>query len=445
MKRNFIVPEMIAQFMNVFRQKNYQIYIVGGAVRDMILGKSIENWDFTTNAKPEEIQQMFPDNFYHNTYGTVTVMHDTTPFEVTPFRKESDYADNRHPEHIEWAKTIDEDLSRRDFTINAIAFDGTTLVDPHGGAVDIEKKIIQTVGEPNKRFGEDALRLMRAVRLATELDFTIEEKTKNAIKEYVSSIDHISHERIRDELFKIIASTRASDGILLLREVGLLKLILPEVDACFDVPQVSPGRHHIYDVGMHLVMALKLCPSIDVITRFATLIHDIGKAPTYKKDEKTEVITFYNHELVGADMAETIAHRLRLSAKERDKLVTLVRCHMFTVSEDQTDKAIRRFIKNVGKEYLFDILDLRIADRLGSGAKLTSWRTELFKKRLEEVQKEVFLVKDLAIDGNDVMKLLNLKPGPKIGEILQQIFDMVVEKKVSNDREELLKKIKQLS
>lgn len=424
--------------MEVFRKNNYQIYVVGGAVRDLLLDRAIQNWDFTTNATPEQIQQLFPDSFYHNTYGTVTVMVDKTPFEVTPFRKEADYTDYRHPEHIEWAETVQEDLSRRDFTINALAYDGKTIIDPHDGRLDIENKIIRTVGDPEKRFQEDALRLMRAIRLATELGFMIEDITREAIQKNAALIQKISAERVRDELFKIIASHNPADGILFLRNTGLLQYILPEVDGCFTIPQKSPGRHHIYDVGTHLVMALKLCPSTDVITRLATLLHDIGKAPTFKKDEKTELITFYNHEIVGAEMVEIIANRLRLSAKERDKLVLLVRNHMFTVSEKQTDKAIRRFIRAVGKDYLFDILDLRVADRLGSGAKLTSWRTELFKKRLEEVQKEPFAIKDLKINGNDVMQTLHLKPSPKVGAVLQKIFDEVDNGKLKNERTVLL-------
>ena len=188
-------------------------------------------------------------------------------------------------------------------------------------------------------------------------------------------------------------------------------------------------------------MALKLCPSTDVITRFATLLHDIGKAPTFKKDADTELITFFNHEIIGAEMTNVIAKRLRLSTKEREKMVTLVRCHMFTVSEKQTDKAIRRFIKHVGKEYLLDILDLRIADRLGSGAKLTSWRTELFKKRLEEVQQEPFKVTDLKITGHDVMKILEIPPGPKIGQLLTQLFNDVVDGKLKNEKKDLTQRL----
>lgn len=217
--------------------------------------------------------------------------------------------------------------------------------------------------------------------------------------------------------------------------------VLPELEKAFGVEQKSPGRHHIYDVGNHLLMSLKECKSGDPLVRFATLIHDIGKPTTYKKLE-TGVITFYNHEIVSTKIAKNIAERLRFSNKETEKLITLVRWHQFTVDERQTDSAIRRFIRNVGKENISDMITLRVADRLGGGARETSWRLEEFKKRLIEVQKEPFAVRDLKIDGVDVMKEINIKPGPKVGEILNTIFEEVVEKKVSNEKKELLERLK---
>ena len=213
-----------------------------------------------------------------------------------------------------------------------------------------------------------------------------------------------------------------------MKNSGLLGFILPEVDLCFMIPQKSPKRHHIYDVGTHSIMALKYCPSKDPITRLATLLHDIGKAKTFRKDEKTGLITFYNHEVVGTKLTEKIADRLRLSNTQKDKLVKLIKFHQFTVTEIQTDKSVRRFIREVGQEYLQDMLDLRTGDRLGSGAKPSSWRLELFKKRLIEVQRQPFMVTDLKINGQDVMKILKIKPGKKVGEILKILFDQVVEK-----------------
>ena len=448
----FPLPEAIKNIFSIFKKNGFEIYLVGGAVRDFLLGKNPKNFDFTTNATPEKIQSLFPNSFYNNTYGTVSIPLEIedlyslqkTIVEITPFRKEEDYTDFRHPEKIEWAKTLEEDLARRDFTINAIAYDGKKIIDPHYGQKDLKEKIIRCVGDPDKRFTEDALRLLRAIRFASQLGFLIEEKTRKAIEKNSQLITKISWERIRDEFLKILKSDHPAEGVLFLRNTGLLKYILPELDVCFFIPQKSPKRHHIYDVGTHLVMSLKHCPSKDEITRFATLIHDIGKAKTFKKDEKTGLITFYNHEVVGKKLAEKIAERFKLSSKQKEKLVRLVAYHQFTVSELQTDKAIRRFIRNVGKEYLLDMLDLRVADRLGSGAKASSWRLELFKKRLIEVQKEPFKITDLKVNGYDVMRILEIKPGPKVGEVLKYLFEKVVKKKLKNEREVLLKEIEKL-
>ena len=299
------------------------------------------------------------------------------------------------------------------------------------------------MGDPNERFSEDALRMMRAVRIATELNFKIEEKTLSAIKKNKKLIHKISKERIKDELIKILASEHPYEGIALFREAGLSKEILPELEKTFGVEQKSPGRHHIYDVGTHSMLSLKSCPSTDPIVRFATLIHDIGKPQTHKL-LKNGTITFYNHEIVSARIAKSIASRLRFSNKQSEKLWRLVRYHQFTVDEKQTDSAIRRFIRKVGLEYVPDMLDLRVGDRLGGGARETSWRLEDFKKRLVEVQKQPFTVRDLKISGTDVMKELNLKPGPKVGELLEKLFDEVVEKKLENEKMVLLGRLKNI-
>lgn len=439
------LPQYVNQFLDIFKKSGFQIFIVGGAVRDLLLGKAVENWDFTTNAKPEEILKLFPDGFYNNQFGTVGISQEIAKkkfvFEVTTFRKEDLYEDRRHPKKIEWAKTIEEDLARRDFTINAIAFDGKKIIDPYDGQNHLKEKLIVAVGNPDKRFSEDALRLLRAIRFASELGFLIENKTRASIQKNAQLIGHISWERIRDELLKILESDHPSEGILFMKNAGPLAHILPELDICFMIPQKSPKRHHIYDVGTHLVMALKYCPSKNPIVRLAVLLHDVGKSKTFRKDDKTQLITFHNHEVVGTKMAIAIADRLRLSNKEKEKFVRLVQYHQFTVTEIQTDKAVRRFIREVSKEYLQDMLDLRTADRIGSGATLTSWRLELFKKRLMEVQKQPFSITDLKVDGNDVMKLLKLKPGPKVGEILKKLLNQVVNGKLKNEREILLKEL----
>jgi len=438
----YTLPEDVLKIMKVFDDKDFEIYAVGGGVRDMVLGRKTNDWDFTTNADPQTILSFFPDAFYDNKFGTVGVPIKNLKliYEITTFRSEYGYSDHRHPDKIVWGKTLDEDLARRDFTINAMAYDGNKIIDPFGGKEDLEKKLIRAVRDPNERFKEDALRMIRAVRIAAELGFIIEEKTFGAIRNDAALIKNISGERIKDELIKIMASDYPSDGVMMLRNAGLLKYILPEVEKCFGVEQKSPKRHHVYDVGTHMVMSLKYCPLKDPIVRLATFLHDVGKAVTYK-EMADGVITFYNHEILGASIVRNIAQRLHFSKKDREKIFKLVRYHQFTVDERQTDKAVRRLIRNIGVENLDDMLSLRIGDRLGGGARETSWRLELFKKRLVEVQKQPFTVADLKIDGNDVMKIYAIGPGPLVGAVLNMAFNDVVEGKLKNEREILLRRI----
>ena len=454
------LPQKAQEIIDILKKNGFQAYAIGGSVRDVIMGKPTHGWDFTTDAIPENILKLFPDSFYDNQFGTVGIkIYKETEklgdketqenkdiediYEITTFRSEEGYTDRRHPDTIVWGKTLEGDLGRRDFTINAIAYDGKTLFDPYNGMADIENKIMRAVGNPEERFSEDALRMMRAIRIASELGFTIEGETFQAIKTTHKLISEISAERVRDELLKLLKSSYASDGILLLKNTEILSSILPELDASFQTPQKSPNRHHLYDVGMHSVMALKYCPSPDPIVRLATLLHDIGKPPTFHQDNDG-LITFYNHEMAGAKIAKAISMRLRLSKKETEKVVTLIRWHQFSVDENQTDSAIRRFIRHAGKENLDDILALRIGDRLGGGARETSWRLELFKKRLEEVQKQPFSVTDLKVNGFDVMKILDCKPGPIIGKTLEGLFQDVDEGKLANDRDLLLSKIEEM-
>ena len=443
---DFRIPQEVQELMSSFVEANYEIYIVGGAVRDLSMGKPVVDWDFTTNATPEQITKLLPDSFYNNDFGTVGIEpkdESYKPHEITTFRTEKGYSDFRRPDSVEWGKSLEEDLKRRDFTINAMAIDSKgQLIDHFDGQNDLDKKLVRAVGNADERFREDALRMMRAVRIASEIGFKIEEGTLNAIKSDAALIHKIAAERVHDELIKLLSSPNPYTGILLLRETGLLAEILPELEATFGVDQVSPNRHHIYDVGTHLLMTLKATPSEDPITRFAALIHDIGKPKTLKK--RGDTLTFYNHEVVGARIAKRIAERLKFSKKETDKLWRLVRYHQFTVDEHQTDSALRRFIKNVTPEYLEDMLALRTGDRIGSGARETSWRTEEFKARLVEVQKQPFTVHDLKITGDDVMRELDLKPSPEVGKILTELFEQVVEKKVANKKADLLKKLAHL-
>lgn len=435
------LPVSVQNILKDFDKSGYEIYIVGGAVRDILMGRITNDWDFTTNATPEEILKVIPGGLYNNLFGTVFTDNPDDPHrphEITTFRTEEGYEDFRHPTKIAWGKSLKEDLARRDFTINAMAFDKELkIIDYYDGQKDIQKKLIRAVGDADERFSEDALRMIRAVRIASELGFLIEDKTFEAIKKNAPLINKIAKERVKEELFKILSSPNPYDGILLFRNSGLVQQIIPELEKCFGVEQKSPGRHHIYDVGDHLLMSLKFCKSKDPVTLFATLIHDIGKPQTYKKLE-SGTITFYNHEMVSTKIAENLAERLRFSRKETDKLIKLVRWHQFTVDENQTDTAIRRILRNVGLENMEDMLALRVADRLGGGARETSWRLEEFKRRLIEVQKEPFSVKDLKIDGNDVMGRLSLKPGPEVGKILNDLFEKVVNKEIDNTKEALL-------
>ncbi len=446
-------PPEVLELSEKFTNSAHELYLIGGAVRDLLMGKTIYDWDFTTDATPEEILQILgPDAYYNNTFGTVGYPgpEGERPFEITTYRTEAGYSDARHPDELNWGKSLEEDLTRRDFTINAMALRLASLaqgkptdqniIDLFGGQLDLKAKLIRAVGDPAERFREDALRMMRAVRIASELGFTIEEATFNAIKMHSGATQKVSRERVREELFKIMASRYPYEGVLLLHGTGLMDEILPELSKTFGVEQKSPGRHHIYDVGTHCLMALKNCPSSDPLVRFATLIHDIGKPQTFAIKEG--ITTFYNHEVIGARIAKNIAARLRFPKKDADRLFKLVRWHQFTVTENQTDKAIRRFITKVGRDNVEDMLALRTGDRLGGGSSETSWRLEEFKKRLVEVQKQPFSVQDLKVNGKDVMDTLSLKPGPKVGEILNELFKKVEEKEVDNEREVLLAKLR---
>ncbi len=443
-------PEFVKKIFDKFEKENFERSVVGGAVRDLLMKRIVNDWDFTTNATPKQILKIFPKGYYNNKFGTVGISHKSSPnpYEITTFRKEIGYSDKRHPDKVVWGKTLHADLERRDFTINAMALKRikkgeSELIDPYDGQKDIKKKLIRAVGDGNQRFSEDALRMMRAVRIAAELNFQIEKKTLGAIKTNAKLINKIARERVRDELLKLLASPHPYEGIIMLREVSLIQEIIPEFEKTFGVEQKSPGRHHLHDVGTHSLLSLKNCKSEDPIVRLATLIHDIGKPQTYKKLSKGTV-TFYNHEMVSARIARRIAERLRFSKKQAKKLITLVRWHQFTVDEKQTDKAIRRFIGHVGKENIKDMLYLRVGDRLGGGARETSWRLEEFKKRLVEVQKQPFTVHDLKITGDDVMKELKLPPGPTVGRILNQLYKEVVNKKLENGKEVLIARLKKI-
>lgn len=450
-----VIPQEILDTYKKIETSGFLVYLVGGSVRDLMLKREVKDWDLTTNATPQEILKIFPKGFYDNKFGTVGLPWKKGVLEITTFRKELSISPTHKPEKISWGKTIEEDLARRDFTINAIALrlvpvaSGKPLnfeiIDPYNGESDLKKKIIKAVGDPNQRFKEDALRLLRAIRIAVELEFEIEKNTWEKIAEDASLIKHISNERVQIELFRILKNKNAYDGIMLLYKTGLLKFILPELLDGVGVSQERPGRHHTTDVFTHNVMSLKFCTSDDPVVKFAALIHDIGKPKSMSKDKKGLVI-FYNHEVVGAKIAEKICQRLKFSKKDREKTVNLVRWHMFSVNENITDAGVRRFIRRIGVENVKDMMDLRVGDRLGGGTQTAeSWRLKLFKQKIEEQLKPgPFSVNDLAVDGNDVMTILNIKPGPKIGEILQKLFEEVDEDLSKNNKEYLENRVREL-
>src|SRR3989344_4235727 len=335
---------------------------------------------------------------------------------ITTMRKEGNYQDHRHPIEVSWTNKIEEDLARRDFNINALALssDGS-VIDPHQGQEDLKNKITRAVGDPKKRFQEDALRLIRAVRITTQLEFKIDLNTLKAIKENANLIKEVANERIRNELFKLLSSNYPDQGISLLRESGILQIILPELEKTFGLKQEGSKHDRIYDIGEHSLLSLKHTPSKDPLVKLAALLHDVGKTDTVQIQPDGNV-TFYNHDLVGGRIVFNIAKRFNLSNKQTDKLHRLVRWHMFTLDDKQTDSAIRRFIKNVGLENIDDMMAVRVGDRLGGGTvKAISWRMEKFRERINQVLKKPFSIADLKINGKVVMEILKIKPGPKVG------------------------------
>jgi len=423
-------------------EAGFEAYIVGGCVRDFLLGLEPKDWDVTTNAKPEEIQKVFPDSFYENNFLTVTARTGIKKagleeIEITTYRLEAKYSDKRHPDEVKYAKKLEDDLSRRDFTVNAMAMDeDKKVIDLFEGQKDLKSKIIRTVGNAEERFNEDALRMLRAVRFATTLDFKIEEKTKEAIKKNSIWLEAISGERIRDEFVKIIMSDNAADGVELLRELGLLKYIIPELLENYGVAQ---NKHHIYDSYQHLIKSLEYAAKkkFNIYVRLASLLHDVAKSRV--KAGKEDESTFYNHEILGARMTFQILNRLKFSGKEIEKITKLVRYHMFYYNVDEVKEAsVRRLIKNVGPENMDELLQVRLADRIGSGVpKAEPYKLRHFKYLVDKVSKDPISVKMLKINGNDLIQTLNIKPGPKIGQILDALLGVVLDDPKKNNKKYL--------
>ena len=456
------LPQLVTKTLEFLEQNNFQAYVVGGSVRDLLTGKPVKDWDFTTNAKPKDLQKLFPESFYDNNFGTVGVTVEElikqfdlknydfnqdnlelgSVFEITTFRTEGKYSDGRRPDEISWGKTLEEDLKRRDFTINALAIrqnHDQELIDLYSGQEDLKNKLIKAVGDPNARFGEDGLRMLRAIRLAAQLGFLIESQTLQAISQNARLIKKISWERIRDELLKIVSAEFAADGIKLLLSTTLLHYILPELERAVDIDQAG---HHTKDVWHHSLDSMQNCPTKNPIVRLAALIHDVGKPIAFRRQNGK--ITFYGHEVVGGRIAKQIATRLHLSNKDAERLFILVRYHMFAYDSHMTDAAIRRFIRKVGLENINDMMALRIGDRVGGGSKQTSWRLRELQERIGKVLYTPMQIKDLKVSGHDIMEILNINGGPKVGQVLQTLFDEVMEDSNKNDRDYLLKRIEEL-
>jgi len=442
-------PKEVNSIVEKLEKAGYEAYIVGGCVRDILRNVKPKDWDITTNARPEAIKKFFPKSFYENKFGTVTVLTGSkdktlTDIEVTTFRKDGKYSDKRHPDEIKYAKNIVEDLSRRDFTINALALDEKNeIIDPFDGQADLKKKIIRTVGKAEQRFDEDALRMLRAARFACTLDFEIEAKTFKAIQRNAAWIQVISKERVRDELVKIMESEKAAEGIDLLQKTDLLKFILPELEKGVGVSQ---NKHHIYDIYEHSLRSLKVAAekNFNLEIKFAALLHDIGK-PETKQGEGPDS-TFYNHDYVGAKFTMRILQRLKFPNKFMDKVVLLVRNHMFVSDPERlTDAGARRLIARVSKENIPDLINLRIADRLGMGRpKERPYRLRTIEYLIEKVSRDPISAKMLKINGNEIMNLLKIEPGPKVGAILDVLLAEVIEDPKKNDKKKLEKRVKEL-
>lgn len=449
------IPKEVKNIIESLEKKGFEAYIVGGCVRDFLLGKEPNDWDITTNAKPEEIQRIFPNSFYENKFLTVTVKTESkkdlpaqsgnlSEIEITTYRFEAKYSDKRHPDEIKYADKLEDDLSRRDFTINALAMDlDKKVVDLFDGKKDLKNKIIRTVGNPEERFSEDALRMLRAVRFATTLNFAIEEETAKAIKKNSFWLEAVSQERIKDEFLKIIMSEKPVVGIELLRELNLLKYVLPEL---LDGYGISQNKHHIYDCYQHSLKALEYSAKkkFNIYVRIASLLHDIGKPKT--KVGQGENSTFYNHEVVGAKITFQILNRLKFSKKDIEKITKLVRFHLFYYNVDEVgESSVRRLVKNVGTENVEELLQVRYADRIGSGVpKAEPYKLRHLKYLIEKVSQDPISAKMLKIDGNEIIKILGEKPGPKIGQILNIILGSVLNDPKNNNKEFLEKEVKKL-
>jgi tRNA nucleotidyltransferase (CCA-adding enzyme) len=445
-------PQLVIEKLYILMKAGYEAFLVGGCVRDVHLGRSPKDWDIATNALPEQIQTLFPESFYDNNFGTVSVKSESEDptlkiIQITPYRSEGKYADGRRPDTVSFGVSLEEDLKRRDFTINAIAWNPIKdiLSDPHHGLEDIRAKTIRAVGDANERFSEDGLRILRAIRFAAELDFDIEQDTMQAIKAQKDLLKVISAERIRDEFSKLILSDRPEYGLSLMLRSETLEFTIPELLEAVGVEQTQA---HAFDVWTHLIKTVQHSADkkLSLEVRLAALFHDIGKPATRRRDEVKNTWTFYGHEVIGAKMTKKILTRLKYPQNIIDEAVKLVRWHMFFSDTEQiTLSAVRRMVANVGKDRIWDLIDVRMCDRIGTGRpKEDPYRLRKYKAMIDEALRDPVTVGMLAVDGTTLMQELGVAPGPQIGFVLNALMEEVLEDPKLNTKEILLEKSRAL-
>jgi tRNA nucleotidyltransferase (CCA-adding enzyme) len=453
-QKNLPVPKNILDIAKEIKDAGFEAYLAGGCVRDLILSRKPQDWDIATNALPEQIIDLFEKTFYENDFGTVGVISENVSdetlkvVEITPYRTEGKYSDSRRPDKVTFGTTLEKDLSRRDFTINAIALDPNKghVIDPYNGQKDIKDKIIRAVENPKDRFEEDNLRILRAIRISTELGFDIEKETKKAIRDSASFTGNISQERIRDEFIKIIMSPRPVEGLILSQELGVLKHFLPELERAIKVKQ---NKAHAYDVWTHLLRSLahsvKRRNGLEV--RLAVLFHDISKPEARRWSEEKKDWTFYGHDVIGSRETERILKRLRFPVKLIEKVVKLVRWHMFfSDTEKITLSAVRRLVAKVGKENIWDLMEVRMCDRIGTGRpKESPYRLRKYQSMIEEVMADPISVSMLKINGKKIMDVTRETSGPRIGHILHALLEEVLDDPTLNKEGYLENKAKKLA
>jgi tRNA nucleotidyltransferase (CCA-adding enzyme) len=448
------LPEGAREIAKTLRDNGFGAWIVGGCVRDCLLGeltgnpKEPSDWDLATSARPDEVSRLFrqviPTGIEH---GTVTVLVKKVPFEVTTLRSDGDYHDGRRPSGVAFVRNIEDDLARRDFTVNAVAYDPSerTLVDPYGGVDDLKHKRLRAVGEASERFAEDGLRVLRAARFAATLDFELEPKTLAAIAPSLDSFRKVSAERVREEWMKAMKAPTPSRAFEIMRGTGMLAITAPEL---LEAVGCEQNRYHAYDVWGHTMACLDACPRSPVL-RMAGLLHDVGKPRSRAFSEKTQDFTFYNHEAIGANMTGPILERLKFSNAERERIVGLVRHHLICYDDSWTDAAVRRWLRRVSPELAEDLYELGRADALGKGREvvLDLANIEQLKARVERLVAEgtALSIKDLAITGNDLIRVLGLAPGPHFKRILGQLLEEVTDEPARNDRDVLLARARELA